>query len=234
VHAEARVSFEVEAFVTACQHAATEVDPAGAVRDVVEAAIAEGPSIDAIFGTEVIGAFDTLFASPDLTVQRIGWPAGSRSSPHEHRMWAVVGVYAGTETNRLFERSRQGLIEQSVQHLEVGEVLVLGDDAIHAVANPLRGRTVGLHVYGGDIVGSARSAWSPDGKEVPFSEDATARLAMFRAVREIAAEHGRGLTHDDVYEAFAKLSSACAAAGQYVSSEDARSIVTDVWHLSDS
>ena len=43
---------------------------------------------------------DTLFASPEITVQRIVWRGGARSNVHEHRMWAVVGVYAGAEVNQ--------------------------------------------------------------------------------------------------------------------------------------
>ena len=225
------MSFDVEAFVSACRHAAGASDPTAAVSEVVAAAIADGPSIDAALGTSVYGARDTMLASPDLSVQRIGWPAGSQSNPHDHRMWAVVGVYAGTEVNRLFQRTARGLVEQSVRNIEQGQVLVLDETAIHAVSNPYRGRSVGLHVYGGDIVSIARSEWDRDGREVPFGENATPQLAMFRTVAAVAAEYDRTVTHDDVYVAYNALYAACVPLGRYLSAEEARPVVVGAWGL---
>ena len=222
-------SFEADVFVTACRQAATDADPSGAVREVVAQAIENGPSIEAALGENVPGSFDTLFASPELTIQRIAWPAGIRSNPHDHRMWAVVGVYAGVELNRLFQRSPRGLDERSVMGLEAGQVLVLDDEAIHSVANPLRARTAGLHVYGGDILGVERSAWDPQGHEVAFDTDSDAHRPMFLAIRDYAAEHNRALTHDDVYRAFDGLHSACERAGRYLGADEARSELETLW-----
>jgi predicted metal-dependent enzyme (double-stranded beta helix superfamily) len=224
-------SFEVASFVAACQQAATDGDPSGAVREVVAEAIADGRSIDAALGNDVRGSLDTLFASPELTVQRIVWPAGIRSNPHDHRMWAVVGVYAGVEVNRLFERSPHGLQERAVVDLEQGHVLALDDEAIHAVANPLRAGTAGLHVYGGDILDAGRRAWDPQGHEVPFDTDRVANRAMFLAIRDVAAEHGLAVTHDDVYRACDGLQSACEQRGRYLEPDEARSVVEARWGL---
>ena len=30
--------------------------------------------------------------------------------PHEHRMWAVIGLYGGREDNTFYRRSPQGLV----------------------------------------------------------------------------------------------------------------------------
>ena len=223
------MGFEVETFVAACREAAADGDPCAAVRDVVAAAIADGPSIDAALGSEVQGMHETLFVCPELTVQRIGWPAGNRSSPHEHRMWAVVGVYAGIEINVLYQRSARGLVEQSVRHLGRGEVLVLDESAIHAVTNPLRDRTVGLHVYGGDIAGVNRNAWSPDGTEVPFAEDSVERRAMFGVIRDLVDERDQVVSHDDLYDAYRELCSAFERQRRYLSPDEARAVVTAAW-----
>jgi hypothetical protein len=37
-------------------------------------------------------------------------------------------------------------------------VLLLGDEAIHAVANPRRSFTGSIHVYGGDLMATSRSS----------------------------------------------------------------------------
>jgi predicted metal-dependent enzyme (double-stranded beta helix superfamily) len=44
--------------------------------------------------------------------------------------------------------------------LSEGDVALLGDDTIHSVENPTRGYTGAIHVYGGDLMGTARSQWT--------------------------------------------------------------------------
>jgi predicted metal-dependent enzyme (double-stranded beta helix superfamily) len=101
-----------------------------------------------------------------------------RLMPHDHRMWAVIAVYQGTEDNQFFRRSSDGaegaaLVESNGRRLEAGDVLVLGESTIHAVANPGSMVTGALHVYGGDFVNQPRSQWGPgDGVERPFDLDA--------------------------------------------------------------
>jgi predicted metal-dependent enzyme (double-stranded beta helix superfamily) len=41
------------------------------------------------------------------------------------------------------------------------DVVLLGDDTVHAVHNPLKRYTGAVHVYGGDFVNTARSQWDP-------------------------------------------------------------------------
>ena len=103
--------FEADVFVHEVQLAADAADPVAAVEKVVAAAITDGVSIDAALGTTLTGDNDTLFVSEALTVQRIQWVPGLPSIPHEHRMWAVVGVYKGEELNRIYQRSSAGLRE---------------------------------------------------------------------------------------------------------------------------
>jgi predicted metal-dependent enzyme (double-stranded beta helix superfamily) len=58
-----------------------------------------------------------------------------------------------------------------------GEVLVLGDDVIHSVANRRREFAVALHVYGGDFFAGNRSEWDfATFEERPRDLDATMRL----------------------------------------------------------
>ena len=132
--------FDPETFVSDCQRAASAADALAAVQAVVTAAVGDPGSIDAILGVD-LGESDALFSSADLTVQRIQWPPGFESSTHEHRMWAVVGVYTGLEQNRIYRRSGSGIEQCGDRAVGEGEVLLLGEDAIHSVENPLRTRT---------------------------------------------------------------------------------------------
>jgi predicted metal-dependent enzyme (double-stranded beta helix superfamily) len=51
-------------------------------------------------------------------------------------------------------------------------VVVLGDDTIHSVTNPLGRLTGAIHAYGGDFVNEPRSQWGPGPREErPFDLD---------------------------------------------------------------
>ncbi len=113
-----------------------------------------------------------------MTVQAIIWPTGIAIPPHDHRMWAVVGVVHGQEDNALYARAGDKLRMVRRVSVEEAEVLVLDEDSVHAVANPCSGPTLGLHVYGGDIVGASRSTWdNAGGNERPFDPELYERFA---------------------------------------------------------
>ena len=86
--------------------------------------------------------------------------------PHDHRMWAVIGVYGGREDNIFWRRRDQdsrGLIEAAgAKSLGPGDVRPLGPDVIHSVTNPTSKFTGAIHVYGGDFFTVERSEWDPE------------------------------------------------------------------------
>jgi predicted metal-dependent enzyme (double-stranded beta helix superfamily) len=111
-----------------------------------------------------------LWCDPSLTVAYVVIPAGApKSLPHDHRMWAVIGIAGGCEDNEFFRRSADSLEASGGRVVEAGEVLSLGPETIHAVGNPLaHTSTSGLHVYGGDLVNTPRSMWTePNWHENP-------------------------------------------------------------------
>ena len=64
--------------------------------------------------------------------------------------------------------------------------LVLGDDTIHGVTNPLDHLTAAIHVYGGDLVDQPRSQWGP-GERIERPYDlAEAQAAVRRRQRRLA------------------------------------------------
>ena len=185
-----------------------------------------------MLGTELKGNNDTLFSSEALTVQRIIWVPGLPSVPHEHRMWAVVGVYAGEELNRIYERSPDGrLTEIRTRAVPERDVFVLDADAIHSVENCGDQWTAALHVYGGDIVHIERNAWGPDGREVPFAEVDSARRAMFAPMRALAEEHGTPIDSKARYLAITALTAATERERRYPTPAEARQIIAIAWKL---
>ena len=123
-------------------------------------------ALAAAIGPITEGGIRPLHRSPDLTVLHIAWTPGMQLNPHDHGMFAVVGLYGGQEDNTLLPaRRRTGSRRRGGRSLVAGDVLVLGDDAIHAVANPKREYAVALHVYGGDFFDADRSEWDDETSE---------------------------------------------------------------------
>ena len=109
--------------------------------------------------------FDTLGIDVLLagTQKALALPPGMALFPHDHRMWAAIGVYGGEEHNAFYRRDDGAIVVSGGRELREQEVLLLGDDVIHAVSNPRQHAfTAAIHVYGGDLFGTPRSAWTVD------------------------------------------------------------------------
>ena len=104
-----------------------------------------------------------LHRSPMLTILHIVWPPSFTQTPHNHLLWAELGVYSGREDNIFWRRCASGskwTIEATGgASMCAGTCLSLERDVIHSVTNPLDIVTASLHVYGGDLVSAARSMW---------------------------------------------------------------------------
>jgi predicted metal-dependent enzyme (double-stranded beta helix superfamily) len=164
--------FDVDAFLAELVACTAEPDPRAATREVLIRALASTSAVaDAL--TPAAGGITLLHHAPDLTVANIAWAPRMQLMPHDHRMWAVIGIYGGTEDNHFFRRDpEEGLVASNDRRLEAGDVCVLGTETIHAVANPADVLTGAVHVYGGDFVYQPRSQWGPgDLVERPFSMD---------------------------------------------------------------
>ena len=184
-------TFDADELVRGCIEAAAETSPVLAIREVLERELADRPAVrDALRPGE--GGLQLLHNTDELTVLHAVWPPGMTLLPHNHEMWAVIGVYEGREDNSYFRRApedRQHLVDSGGTALEAGDVLLLGDDAIHSVHNPLDRVTAAIHVYGGDFVRKPRSQWGP-GERVEQPYDFDFVLQEFAAARARARERG--------------------------------------------
>ncbi len=153
--------FDLDTFIEDCRACLDEPEPRLAVRDTVARAVSEPASVVTARPPERAG-LTLLYRSDTLTIVDLVWAPGMEIFPHDHRMWACIGIYTGREDNRFYRRSgqrRPGLVESGAKRLETSDVTLLGDDTIHAVHNPLTAPTGALHVYGGDFVAQERSQW---------------------------------------------------------------------------
>lgn len=167
--------FDVETFVADCQRAVADADPRGAVRDLLMQTVASpGEVSDALAVDE--GGINVVHSSETLTVLNVIWAPQMTIYPHEHRMWATIGIYGGAEDNTLYRRGTERIQPAGGRLLEPGDVFSLGADAIHSVHNPRRMFTGAIHVYGGDFLNQPRSQWDPDTLlEEPYNIDEVRR-----------------------------------------------------------
>jgi predicted metal-dependent enzyme (double-stranded beta helix superfamily) len=166
--------FDIDELVSQCQAAVAESEPHRAVREVLERTMsAAGDVADALRPRE--GGLGVVYSSPELTVLHVVWAPGMTLYPHDHLMWAAIGIYAGQEDNTFYRRDPEAprsVTESGGKELRTGDVLVLGKDAIHGVTNPLDRLTGAIHVYGGDFVNQPRSQWGPGPlEERPYDLD---------------------------------------------------------------
>lgn len=184
--------FDIDRFVADCREALVEDEPQRAVRDVLARAVASPRHVgEALVPTE--GGLGLIHHAPDLTILHVVWAPGMRLYPHDHRMWAAIGIYAGQEDNEFFRRAGPGertLVPSGGRELATGEVLVLGREAIHAVTNPLSRLTAAIHVYGGDFVNEPRSQWGPGPVEERPYDIEEARRQFAEANRAWRARQG--------------------------------------------
>lgn len=154
--------FTVEQFIEDCLATLKERSPQSAVNELMQRTVADSGAIELALGTPVSAGVKTLHRSPDLTVLNVIWAPEMRIYPHDHSMWAVIGVYGGQEDNVFYRRTQTGLEPAGGKVLDERETVTLGEHAIHAVINPKIRFTGAIHVYGGDFFSAARHEWDPE------------------------------------------------------------------------
>jgi predicted metal-dependent enzyme (double-stranded beta helix superfamily) len=162
--------FDIDSFVADCRTALLEEQPMLAVKEVLERGVSEPDAVTAALRPEP--GVTVLHRSADLTVVNVVVPSGLPATlAHDHRMWALVGIYGGQEDNQFFRRSDGGLVESGGRSIRAADTLAMGDDTIHAICNPLsHSALAAIHVYGGDLVAAERSMWTRPDDEQPYDD----------------------------------------------------------------
>ena len=168
--------FQKERFIEDCRAALKEPHAQAAIRELVARAVSEPAQVVRALGEPKLAGVDKIYRADDLTILNLCWGPRMVFKPHDHRMWAVIGIYTGREENTFFRRDGDGLKQHGLKVMEPKDTAPLGASIIHAVTNPLDKITGALHVYGGDFFAAPRSEWDPKThKEQPYDIAATMR-----------------------------------------------------------
>src|SRR5215831_9407886 len=158
--------FDIEQFISDCQDALRQDQSQSVVRDVVAKVVSDPATVLKALGEPQRGQIQTLYRADDLTILNVIWAPWMTLLPHNHQMWAVIGIYTGREDNIFWRRvpgSPEGKVEAAgARALSEKDAEPLGRDIIHSVTNPIPRLTGAIHVYGGDFFGVPRSEWDAE------------------------------------------------------------------------
>lgn len=173
--------FDLDRFIADCGDALATGGTTKAVRPVVEHAVSDPQALMAALGEPREAGINLLHRSPGLTILNLIWGPGMTIMPHNHHMWAVIGIYTGREDNIFWRQlpadARWPIEAAGARSMMTSDVCSLGADIIHSVNNPLQRLTGAIHVYGGDFVSQAREEWDPETlREQPYDMGRARRL----------------------------------------------------------
>jgi predicted metal-dependent enzyme (double-stranded beta helix superfamily) len=171
--------FELERFIEDCRAAVAEDPSHKAVREVLARAVADPAAVIKGLGEPKRGEAHALYRSNELTILNVIWAPWMTILPHNHNMWAIIGIYTGREDNIFWRRLPEGVIEVAgAKAMAERDAIPLGRDIIHSVTNPIPRLTGAIHIYGGDFFDvSHRSQWEPDTlREGPYDMTRTMRI----------------------------------------------------------
>jgi predicted metal-dependent enzyme (double-stranded beta helix superfamily) len=115
--------FDLDQFIADCS-AAAHADPTHkSVREVVARAVFERSAVVARLGEPKRAEVQKLHCSKELTILNVVWGPGMTIMPHNHLMWAVIGIYTGREDN-IFWR----LIPEGAGKIEAAGAKSLGNE----------------------------------------------------------------------------------------------------------
>jgi predicted metal-dependent enzyme (double-stranded beta helix superfamily) len=158
--------FDLDRFKADCRAAVAEATAVQAIREIVARAVADPGAVQKAIAEPHRAEVQILHRSADLTILNVIWGPRMTVMPHNHKMWAVIGIYLGREDNILWRRlpgeAGNRIEAAGAKALSERDAFPLGHDIIHSVTNPIGRLTGAIHVYGGDFFGVPRSEWDPE------------------------------------------------------------------------
>jgi len=158
--------FDLGNFIEDCKSALARDSSHKGIADLMARAMHDPGAVLQELGEPTVGGVFPLYRSREMTVVSVIWQPGMTIMPHNHDMWAVIGIYGGREDNIFWRRIKddsEGRIEAAgAKSLSTGQYSPLGRDIIHSVTNPIQKLSGAIHVYGGDFFDAHQSEWDAE------------------------------------------------------------------------
>jgi predicted metal-dependent enzyme (double-stranded beta helix superfamily) len=183
--------FDLDQFVADCRAARAADRSSKSIGEAMRRAVSDPAGILKTLGEPDRAEIGELYRSRDLSILKVVWAPRMMIMPHNHHMWAIIGVYGGREDNifwrRISDKGEGQLVAAGARSLGAKDAQPLGEDIIHSVTNPTSKFTAAIHIYGGDFFAAHRSEWDPDTLSEQPSDGQRARQIFMEANRRYAA-----------------------------------------------
>jgi predicted metal-dependent enzyme (double-stranded beta helix superfamily) len=183
-------SMDIDRFVADCIAANKGTEAQMAVNEVLARAVSTPNAVLAALGEPERAGLNVLLSSPTLTIFAATWTPQMNLMPHDHLMWANIGIYTGREDNIFWRRTSGDIEAYGADALFVKGTAMLPADVVHSVTNPLLRFTGGIHIYGGDFFARQRSQWDPETLEEEPSDGAVIRSMFERENARLGLNNG--------------------------------------------
>ena len=95
---------DIDQFIVDCKVALNGGIPTKVVREVVAHAVSDERAAIKALGIPQQGGVQKIYVSDELTILNIVWAPGLEIMPHNHNMFAVIGLYGGREDNMFWRK----------------------------------------------------------------------------------------------------------------------------------
>ncbi len=180
--------FDRDRFTQDCLDAIRETDSHIAVKELIERACSDPADLLRGLGEPTKAGPDKIYVSDELTILNLVWGPYMTLLPHNHNMWAVIGLYTGAEDNVFWKKvegepGHSRIEAAGAKAMRPGDVAPLGKDIVHSVTNPVDKLTGALHVYGGNFFEMHRSEWEAESlTERPY--DVARNMGLFETYNQ--------------------------------------------------
>ncbi len=182
-----KTRFDIDRFVADVKDARRDTGGQAAVEEVLRRSVSDPGAILTELGEPEEADLHRLYSDDDVTILNVIWPPLISLLPHNHNMWASIGIYTGRENNIVWERSGDVIEATGAEALAAKDVYRLQENAIHSVTNPIERFTGAIHIYGGNYFAPGRSEWDAETlRERPFDLE-SARQNFRRAAERFRA-----------------------------------------------
>lgn len=166
-------AFSFETMVQDLRACVGSPDPQAAIRLYLERLV-QYPAAPLLTASDQLSDPETLFfEDADLSIWHCRFQPGTMMPPHEHLLPVFIACYAGEEKSVLFQTNDSGLEHIGDLSAHAGDVILLDQDAIHAVTANGDRPSEAIHVYLGPLMTLKRDLFDwESGDAVPFTMDA--------------------------------------------------------------
>ena len=157
------MKFDLDQFVWNCRDAIRQDASYEFVREVVARTVSDPRAVLSELGEPKQGEIKPLYRSDTLTILNVIWAPWMTLLPHDHRMWAVIGIYTGREDNIFWRRvdgDRGGKVEAAGAKASAErDAVPLGQDVIHCATRARNNLVASQAMLSRMVNLGARSHW---------------------------------------------------------------------------